>query len=433
MSYERNTRGWVVALAGAGINLANGALYSWSVIKGGIPDSWGWSNAGKALPYSLACLCFSLAMIPAGRLQDKFGPRIVATLGGILVGGGFILSGFSGPSLTGYAVGFGVLTGFGIGFGYAAATPAAVKWFPKAKTGMIAGIVVSGFGLASVYVAPLATWLLKATGKTRGTADPITGMEVVEKGVSPTMLTLGIGFLLLIALLAQLLKNPPAGSRTNRGEADDGKFPSGVGEDLNWKQMLSKPQFYILWVMFFAGAAAGLTFISVAQDLGKRSLGELAFLAVVVLAMGNASGRILAGGLSDRLGRQWMIFGVHVLQAMVLFVLFVVKSAAGWPVILVIILLIGANFGANLALFPAASKDFFGMNHFGLNYGLLFSAWGLAGLTMPWLNGRVKDLTGSSDPVYFIIIALLLVGTGLTFVSRRLARRPSNSRSGPFF
>ena len=104
-------------------------------------------------------LVFAFMMVPAGRLQDKFGPRLVATLGGIFCGIGFIVASL-GQSLMGLVIGFGILAGTGIGFGYASATPPAVKWFPPARTGLIAGLVVAGFGLASVYIAPLANHLL---------------------------------------------------------------------------------------------------------------------------------------------------------------------------------------------------------------------------------------------------------------------------------
>ena len=85
-------RGWQVTFVGMGINLALGVLYSWSVISKAVPADWGWSEAGRALPYSVACLMFSLTMVPAGRLQDRFGPRVVATVGGVLVGAGLILA-----------------------------------------------------------------------------------------------------------------------------------------------------------------------------------------------------------------------------------------------------------------------------------------------------------------------------------------------------
>jgi MFS transporter, OFA family, oxalate/formate antiporter len=179
----------------------------------------------------------------------------------------------------------------------------------------------------------------------------------------------------------------------------------------------------VLWLMFFAGAAAGLTFISVAQDLGKRALGELAFLAVVVLAVGNASGRVISGLVSDVIGRERTLFLVMTLQALTVLAVARSQRGAGWPVVLVVLLFLGANYGANLALFPAATKDAFGLASFGHNYGFVFSAWGTAGLVMPWLAGRIKDATGSADLTYAIIIALLCIAAGLTFLGRRLARR----------
>jgi MFS family permease len=365
-------------------------------------------------------------MIPAGRLQDSIGPRWVATLGGILTGCGCIIAGVSGSSLTGFIIGFGILAGIGIGFGYASATPPAVKWFPAKKTGMIAGIVVSGFGLASVYIAPLATKLLRILGKKSDVADPATGLKIIEKGVSGTMIAFGVGFLIVVTILSQLLKNPPIDRQPS---VQIKKEPSSItavslgNADPSWREILCTYQFYILWMIFFAGSAAGLTFISIAQDLGKKSLGELAFFAVVILAIGNAGGRILAGIVSDIIGRQWTLFLTQVLQAVVLYTLYLIQGGAGWLSMMLIVLLIGANYGSNLSLFPSATKDYFGLKNFGLNYGLLFTAWGAAGLIAPWANGRIKDVTGSNDLTYFVIISLLLTGAALTFVSRAVGRR----------
>lgn len=419
---EKDGRGWVVTFAGMGVNLALGVLYTWSVIKGGIPDTWGWSNADKALPYSVACLAFALAMIPAGRLQDKIGPRWVSTLGGVFVGIGCIIASLTGASLAGFVIGFGIFAGIGIGFGYASATPPAVKWFPPQKTGLIAGLVVAGFGLASVYIAPLATWLLKAFATTVTMNVGGTAKQVVQMGVSNTMLVFGIGFLIVVVSLSQLLNNPPAGyvpAGTGKGTAGAAK----KAEDLSFGQMLSTAQFYVLWLIYFAGAGAGLTFISFAQDLGKKSLGELAFVAVAVLAVGNAAGRILAGVISDKIGRQWTLFMFLLVQALVVFVLYLLKGGASWPLLMVILLLIGGNYGSNLSLFPSATKDYFGLKNFGVNYGFVFTAWGFAGLIMPWVNGRIRDVTGSNDLAFFIIIAMLVVAALLTFVSRSLAAR----------
>jgi MFS transporter, OFA family, oxalate/formate antiporter len=416
-SIER--RGWTVTLAATGIGLAMGNLYAWSVIKGSIPDAWGWTNADKALPYSVACLVFSLTMVPAGRLQDHVGPRWVSTIGGALAGVGCIVAGLGGSSIVAFVIGFGVLTGIGIGFGYSAMTPAAIKWFPSRRTGLITGIVVAGFGVASVYIAPLATWLLATFQRTNASG-------VVEKGVSSTMISLGAGMLVVVSLLSQLVRNPPESVTALMRQAVKAE-PAIV--EVPWAEMLKTGRFWLLWVMYFFGAAAGLMFISVAQDLGKRSLGEWAFVVVVVLAVGNAGGRILAGMVSDRIGRPWTMFAEFVCQGAVVAVLYLVTAGEdpGWPVILASVLLLGMNYGSNLSLFPAASKDFFGLKSFGMNYGLLFTAWGTAGLVMPWMNGLIRDTTGKSDLSFFIVIAMMLVAAGTAVFSRQFGRSTSES------
>ena len=111
------SRGWLVAIASTGMGLVLGILYVWSVIKAGIPDSWGWSNADKALPYSIMTIAFSAIMVPAGKLQDRYGPRPVIALGGFLAGLGCLICGLGGSSITAFIVGFGIISGAGVGFG----------------------------------------------------------------------------------------------------------------------------------------------------------------------------------------------------------------------------------------------------------------------------------------------------------------------------
>lgn len=164
-------KGWLVVAAGLAINLALGILYSWSVFKDSIAKSieqggenaFHWDKSSLNDPYAVCVLVFAFSMILAGKIQDKYGPRITAILGGLLVGVGFFILSLSN-SYGLWVLGFGIFAGMGIGFGYSAATPPALKWFPSSKTGMIAGIVVSGFGLAPVYIAPLATYLVNNFG-----------------------------------------------------------------------------------------------------------------------------------------------------------------------------------------------------------------------------------------------------------------------------
>lgn len=404
------SRGWLVVLASTGMGLVLGILYAWSVIKGGIPDSWGWSNAYKALPFSIMTVSFSIMMIPAGKLQDRYGPRPVVAFGGILAGLGCIVCGLGGQSITAYIIGFGLISGAGIGFGYSALTPAAIKWFPSEQTGLAAGVVIAGFGLAPVILAPLASWLLNLFEKT-------SSLGVIEKGVPETMICLGILIWLVMGSLLWFITNPPVGFMSPNKKGSIFNKPS---RDFNWKNMIATAQFWLLFFMYFSGASAGLVFMSVAADLGKRSLGEWAFITVVVLALGNSFGRVLAGIISDKIGRQITLFSEFICQGLIIGLLYWItrNGDEGGFITQVIVFIIGMNYGANLTLFPAACKDYFGIRNFGYNYGWLFISFGAAGLIMPWLNGLIKDLTGKPDLSYIIIMSMLGASAVLSLISK---------------
>jgi len=414
-------RGWLVTVAAALTGLVFGVLYIWSVVRAGIPVSWGWTKADMALPYSTMCAFFAIAMIPAGRLQDRFGPRIAILTGGVLAGLGLVVCGLGGSSLLAYIIGLGVITGSGVGFGYAATTPASIKWFPPQRTGLIAGIVVAGFGLAPVVLAPLSAWLLDLFASTNA-------QGVVEKGVPQTMIALGVVTWVVVGALAMFVRNPPEGHLVQPPAGAAGV--RAIRPQFSWRPMLRTTQFWLLFVMYFFGAAAGLTFISVASDLGKHALGSQAFLVVVVLALGNSTGRVVTGTLSDRIGRQVTLLIEFIWQALVVAALYKLSGGnAGWLPILVVVFMLGFNYGTNLAVFPATCKDYFGIRNFGLNYGCLFAAFGSAGLIMPWVNGFIEDKTGSSDLSYAIIIGLLAGAAVLALVSKAVGQ-PGASRGG---
>ena len=394
-------RGWTVTFAGLGINLALGILYAWSLTKGAIEKEFGWKGTQLNDPYALCCLVFAFAMILAGRCQDKFGPRLTASIGGVLVGAGFIVCSTTN-SYGLWLLGFGVLAGIGIGFGYSSATPPALKWFPPSRTGQIAGLVVAGFGLAPVYLAPLSQYLLG------------------QFGVQKTMLILGIAFTVIVCGLAQLLVNPPPGYVAGPKPAAGAAKPAAV-VNVTPGEILRTPGFYLLWVIYFIGAGAGLMVIGSISGMAKQSMGELAFVAVAIMAIGNAGGRILAGTLSDKIGRRWTLCLVLVIQAALMFIAIPVtgsKTSAA-VVIVLIAALIGANYGANLALFPSYTKDLWGLKSFGMNYGILFTAWGVGGLVLPRLQQTLTANSGGSYTSSFITAGvLLLAGAALTFLIR---------------
>lgn len=411
MSKTTSNKGWQVVIAGTGINLALGVLYAWSIFKGAIkasiekggPDAFQWSLSSINDPYALCCLAFAFSMIIAGKCQDKIGPAKTALIGGILVGAGFTLMGYSN-SYAAWVTGFGVLAGSGFGFGYSAATPPALKWFSAKKTGLIAGIVVAGFGLAPVYIAPLSSYLLGVYG------------------IQQSMYILAAGFAVIVCGLSFVLVNPPKGyvpvEPVLKGEEGKPAVAKKAVHDATVSEMLRSPKFYMLWTTFFIGAGAGLMVIGSVAGLAKHSMGSMAFVAVAIMAVGNASGRVVAGVLSDKIGRRATLTIMLSFQAVLMFAAVPVVGSGSATLLVLLASFIGFNYGSNLTLFPSFAKDYWGFKNYGLNYGALFSAWGVGGLVMGRVSEMMNAQPGGLNKSFILAGSCLALGTVITFFLR---------------
>ena len=423
-------KGWVVTFAGFGINLALGVLYTWNVTaaaltrplaSGGVH---GWTPQQAFWPYAFALASFALSMVVAGRLQDRIGPRWVATAGGVLVGVGMIVSSLSPVRLAGpsafpltMVVGFGVLVGAGIGFAYAAATPAAVKWFSPRRRGLVIGIVISGFGFSALYSGPLSSLLIGSFG------------------VNESFLILGGLFFAMVAGLSQLLADPPNGW-VPPGSYAEAPLPSGPAQhshEFPFAEMLPTGAFASLWVAFACSTCAGLGVITAIRGIAALQLGNAGAAAIApalaaTVAIGNGAGRPLAGAISDRIGRPHAMLAAFALQAALIVALRFATSSA---LLLPVALLIALAYGANLTLMPAATFDFFGTRHAGANYGLVFTAWGLGGLlgtqveALLFENGLRAAPTSTDAIAFSTALGLCAIAALLAF--RLRAPRPGRA------
>jgi len=398
------SQGWAVVFCGLGLNLALGVLYAWSVFAKQMTDSvdaggLGLTKTEASLPYMLAIGVFALMMVPAGRMQDKFGPRRVAMAGAVLTGLGLMVSSLVQPgSIMPVLIGFGLMAGAGFGLGYAAATPAAIKWFPPEKKGLVTGLVVSGFGLAPVYIAPLARHLLE------------------DFGVSGAFRILGAAFTLVALALGSRIVNPPAG-HTPAPVA--GSKPVAADGAPDWRVMLRTRAFYLLYMEYTFAALAGLMIIGhLARIIAVQTGGlvQTGFLFVASMAVFNALGRLMAGMLSDKLGRLRTLMFVCLSQAAVMLVFPGLDGMVGFFAGSAVV---GFSYGACLALFPATVADYWGSKNFGLNYGILFTAWGLGGVFGPLLAGRIADASGSYTLAYYIAAGLMLAAAALTTITKK--------------
>jgi MFS transporter, OFA family, oxalate/formate antiporter len=389
MTTQKNVSGWVVTMSATGINLILGLLYSWSVIKAALVNEWGWTNTEATYPYTVCVALLAFMTIFGGRLQDTYGPRIIALIGGLLFGTGILLSAFAKtPAMM--IVTFGIISGLGMGFAYASATPAAIKWFEPRKKGLIAGIVVAGIGLSSVYMAPLTNYLLK--------------LYPGENATEYTFLTLGTIAIVSLVTFSLILRNPPAGYVPT---VKPGRPVVVNAEDLPWNKMITKLPFYLLWLTYLLSATAGLMLIGHIVSIVKQQANSTdGFILVMVMAAFNTLGRVVGGFLSDKMGRTNALLLVFLIQAGTMFIFSMLNSmvllGAGFA-------LAGLSYGALFALFPATTADFFGLKNLGVNYGIIFTSWGIAGIVGPLLAGRVADLTGNYTLSYIVAGGMLLI------------------------
>ena len=398
-------RGWIVVAAGVGVNLMLGTLYAWGVISSALIDNLGWSATQSQIPYMVACALFAFSMVPGGKLQDTLGPKPVIIISAILAGIGLISSGFfimhesTNVAVIALTICFGLIFGMSMGMGYAAPTPAAAKWFSKKKRGIISGIVVSGFGLAPLYVAPLTTSLIE------------------NQGLERTFYFLGASFFVCILILSRFISNPPKDyvvAEDNESETlSQSNVTATVSKaklkvDYDWKEVLKTKQFKSIWTIFCFGTFAGLMTIGQLSRIGLEQAGITnGFILVGVYAVFNALGRVGCGVISDKLGRAKSLFLMFMLQVIVYFAFPVFTT----PLLLIPgVAVIGFTFGGMLTLFPAITADFFGMKNLGMNYGLVITAWGVGGVLGPLLGGLVRDYTGGYTLGYMVSGVLSILG-----------------------
>lgn len=405
---------WLVVVGAILIQLALGAIYAWSVFTPKLTDASGdyhFTAGQTAWIFSAGLFFFALVMIWAGRKLATFGPQKLAISGGIILGLGYILAGFFGNSFIAQLIFIGIIGGSGIGLAYVVPIAVGVKWFPD-KKGMLTGLAVAGFGFgATIWVKWAGSW----------GGGLLQNLHLFSlDGVRSVFLLYGIIFSAMVILGSLVMKDPPAGwlpKGYTPPKASDSKATGVVNFDS--KEMLRTPQFYTIFTTFVFSALAGLMVIYCIKLFGIDALtyaklgsldktnldfkatsewaSNIAGTAMAAYAILNGLGRIIWGTVSDLLGRKLSIFLMCLFQGIImLFLYYLGASPIGF---IIAASIIGFNFGGNFALFPAATADFFGNKTVGRNYGLVFFAYGIAGIVGPQIAGLFKDAAkGATTP-----------------------------------
>jgi len=374
------------------IQLCLGAIYAWSVFTPYLTDPagpFGFSSTQTQIIFSVSLATFAVVMVLAGRWQARSGPRIVAMTGGAVLGAGYILAGLFGQSFWAQVIFIGLIGGAGIGLAYVCPIAVGVKWYPD-KKGLITGLGVAGFGFgALIWVQLAGSW----------------GGLLENLGVLRVFLIYGIVFAIAVIVGSIWMVNPPEGWVLKGWKppkpAGKGKGKAVVKTDYVPGEMLRTPQFYAIWGMFIFSSMAGLMTIGNIKLFGIDALQARAGLtaeqasAVAGIAMAvfyslaNGIGRIAWGTISDKIGYKLSLVIMCAIQGVVMLLFYLM---GGTSVLLYLAaLLIGFNFGGNFALFPMATADMFGAKNLGLNYGFVFTAYGVGGIVGPVLAGVLRD------------------------------------------
>ena len=384
---------WFRVAGGVAMNLCFGSAYAFSIFLAPFQREFGWTRAEASLAFTLTIACITAGVLIGGRWHDRKGPAPVSLTVALLFSAGIFLSRYTHALWWLYAC-YGGLVGFSSGVGYTCPLAVGMKWFPE-KRGLVTGLMVMGYGAGSALVAPLAGFLIH------------------RYGWRDTFAFLGAGFLVVTVTGSFFLRNPPEGWRPQgwtppSREEGERRAP----RDHLPAEMLRTGTFYRMWIAYALGTAAGLMVIGhlAAFAEGAGFSARDAALSVGILSVGNGFGRIGSGWMSDHIGRTRTLALAMGITALVLFLEPRVDTV---PLLFGSVFLIGYCYGSQLAVFPSATADFFGIRNLGNNYGLLLTAWGTAGIIGPMSGGRIFDATQSYSTAFLAAAALALAAAAV--------------------
>ncbi|MBE0607651.1 MAG: OFA family MFS transporter [Deltaproteobacteria bacterium] len=409
---------WKFVYAALVMQLCLGVLYSWSVFRPVLEKANGWKGTVSIAPFRYSLLFFTIAMIVAGFWQDKKGPKLVGTVGGVLLGVGCFLSAVMYQNPMGLNFAYGILGGLGVGFAYVTPIATCVKWFPD-KRGTIVGLAVLGFGAGSLIFAPVIQSLLGS--------DPALFATTIPR----TFGILGVVFLICVIGAARVFDvppagykpegwNPPAAATSAAGVVQKAEFAPG--------EMIKTWQFYALWLIYFLGTSCGITAIGQAAPLVKELAAATAIMsagaALGIMSAFNGVGRLAWGATSDKIGRKMTTIAMFI--SYIIACVFLLRNVTSFVQALAGLCVVGFAYGGYLAMMPAFTADFYGPKNVGANYGIVFTAWGICGFVVPGYFAKIiqaaKDagnVAAGYNETYFTLAGMSVVGIILVLLLKK--------------
>lgn len=401
----------IAAVAFLLMAVSSGAIFSFSVFFAPLQAEFGWTRAVTSSAFSLNMFVQGMLGVVVGRLNDRFGPRVILTLGGILLGVGFILVSRIDSLWQLYLL-YGVVIGIGVSGGPVPLMSTVARWF-RARRGLMTGIVMSGFGLGTMTVPPLADWLIRTLSW------------------RSSFVAVGVLLLLAMPLLAQSLRRDPARMGLQplggHGVMNGARMPTAA-PGLLFSEAIRTRQ---LWLLVAAFGAFGFSVQSVMVHIVIHGTGlglPSTTAAAIMTAIGalGVVGRVFTGNLADQYGSKRLLISQYALLSLSLLWLAVAKDL--WSVFGAA-LAFGFAFGGIVPLNSHIIAEQFGLRAHGAVLGTTGVSIGIGGSLGPIFTGYCYDVFASYTVPFVTCGVVSAVAALLTcFVQPPSADRPSGGR-----
>ncbi len=413
-------RRWLILVMCIVVNMCQGGAYAFSVFKKPLAAVLGLTKeaapAQLGLAFSLMLAMLPVGMLLSGKIVDKKGPKAVVLVGGIILGIGFFLSGFSSSLLWLYMT-MGVMTSIGSGMAYGAVVSTAVRWFPD-RRGLASGLAIAALGLGTLIISNVAPLIMQHMGAMEAGPLSLSPAALEALGVLATLKVLGVAFVILIAIASFFIVSPEAGWVPAGYQAAKGPAKAPAQTDYVWTQIIAMPKFWILFLLYILGVAPGFMLLPNLKPLAEAAKMDSVMAALVtgvVAGLANSLGRLFWGAVSDKLGRLYAMTLMFALSAVCIAgVTLAVGNAAVLVSACVLVLLC---YGGFLGIFPSISAEAFGPKNMSVNYGVLFISFSISGLLSPQIVAKMGPGNEATAFVYAglaAMVGMIIASTQIT-------------------
>ena len=383
-------RKYSVLIAAILVNICLGGIYAWSIFVPELVKHYGYNTTQTQIVFGTIICLLTLTILFTGRLENILGPRLMIVICGLLIFTSYTAAGHSGANFLFLWLSYGVTTGIAIGFGYACVLAVIIRWFENRK-GFACGMVVAGYGFGAVILSFISQMFLNR------------GWDVMS-----IFKIIGIIFGIAILICAIIIKNPA------------GYSSKAVVATIKYRHIIRRPRFYILAITTGLGTFPGLMILGnlkpIATSFGYKS--SVAVLAISLISIGNALGRVAGGAMHDR-------FKASTIKTVLLMIslsslLLLAGGAAGWAFFLAVIMFAGISYGGMIANIPSQVADEYGHENFGMIYPIVFLVHGITALFAAPIGGYIYDKYDTYRPAILIAGGIgLICLTCFSLVYRR--------------